>query len=179
MYKLEIPEREGLNLKTNEFINVKACTLHLEHSLLTISKWESKWHKPFLSGETHSEEESLSYFKCMCLDKDVDPNVWYLLTPLEKSGILRYIDDPMSGTTFRKEPNAEGNDEIMSSELMYYYMAQNQIPFSCEKWHLNRLLTLLRICGIKNKVNDKPKSSQSQLLNKYASMHAARKKAKK
>lgn len=179
MYLLEIPEREGFDVKLNQFINTKACTLHLEHSLISISKWEEKWHKPFLNGESHTEQETLSYFSCMSLDKDVDPNIWFLLTPAEKMGILKYIEDPMSGTTFGKQDDQDGEHEIMSSELIYYYMSQNQIPFSCEKWHLNRLLTLLKICGIKNKVHDKPKASQSQLLNKYAAIHAAKKRAKK
>ena len=94
---------------------------------------------------------------------------------------MEYTEDPITGTTFGPDNNPNNNEEPekMSSELIYFYMAANKIPFSCEKWNLNRLLTLLKICGIKNQVNDKPKASQSQLLDKYASMHAAKKRAKK
>ena len=182
MFELElpIPEREGLNEKTREFIHVNECTLVLMHSLISISKWESKWHKPFLDGSAHSLVEIQDYARCMCInEKNIDPLVFSLLRPTEILRIKKYIDDPMSGTTFGQD-DGEENHEIMSSELLYYYMIANEIPIECEKWHLNRLLALLRICGIKNKVNDpnKPKKSQSELLTKYANMHAARKKAK-
>lgn len=180
MLTLEIPELEGCNEKTREFVSTKACTLHLEHSLIALSKWESKWHKIFLDGEPKPEKEMRDYLKCMCLDKDVDPVIWDLLPMNKVAEVFEYIDDPMTGTRFRKnDENEEPSRELMSSELMYYYMFSNSIPKECEKWHLNRLLTLLRIFGEKNKVSDKPKASQSQLLNKYASRHAARKKAKK
>ena len=180
MLTLEIPEREGLNEATREFIYVKKCTLLMEHSLIAISKWESKWHKPFLDGEAHKLNEIQDYARCMCLnEKSVDPMVFKLLRPTEIMKIKNYIDDPMTGTTFGPSDD-EKNTETMSSELIYYYMIANEVPFECEKWHLNRLLTLLRICGIKNKINDpsRPKRSQSELLTKYANMHAAR-KAKK
>lgn len=179
MLTLEIPELEGCNEKTREFVNTKACTLHLEHSLIALSKWESKWHKIFLDGEPKPEKEMRDYLRCMCLDKDVDPAIWDLLPMNKVAEVFEYIDDPMTGTRFRKSDDEEPSRELMSSELMYYYMFSNSIPKECEKWHLNRLLTLLRIFGEKNKVHDKPKASQSQLMNKYASMHAARKKAKK
>lgn len=182
MLKLSIDDREGFNEKTGEFINVKACTLRLEHSLIAISKWEAKWHKPFLDGEKHSIKETRDYIQCMSLDPNVDPNVFFLLNGQEIKQILAYIDDPMSGTTFGKTDDEDPNHEIMSSELMYYYMLANDIPFECEKWHVNRLLTLLKICGIKNKAamgNGKNKTSKSQLLQKYASMHQANKARKK
>lgn len=180
MYTLIIDDREGFDERTQQFINVKACTLHLEHSLIAISKWESKWHKPFLDGERRTDAEIRDYARCMCMDKNVDDNVWSLLTPVDLIGIMKYTEDSHSGTTFgASDNNDDGHHEIMSSELIYYYMSVSKIPFSCEKWNLNRLLILLKICGIKNNPKDKPKASQSQLLNKYASMHAARKKAKK
>lgn len=180
MHRLYVPEREGLNQKTNEFITTKPCILRLEHSLIAISKWESKWHKPFLSGEKHTTAEMRDYVRCMCLDSNVDENVFKVLNAKEIMEILEYIDDPMTGTTFGKQDDEEQNHEIMSSELLYYYMLANDVPFECEKWHINRLLTLLKICGIKNKAMDtKPKHSKSELLQKYAAIHAAKKKAKK
>lgn len=181
MYTLEVTDREGYNNATNEFINVKQCTLRLEHSLIAISKWESKTHRRFLDGEVKNLEDIRFYAECMCIEKNVDPNLWKLLTVNELKAIVEYTEDPMTGTTFGPDNNQNNNEEPekMSSELIYFYMAANKIPFSCEKWNLNRLLTLLKICGIKNQVNDKPKASQSQLLDKYASMHAAKKRAKK
>ena len=180
MLKLEISQREGFNERTMEFIEVKACTLHLEHSLIAISKWESKWHKPFLNGDKHTTAEIKDYVRCMCLDPNVDPMVFQLLNYQEMKQITDYIDDPMTGTTFGKEDNKEENHEIMSSELLYYYMIANEVPFECQKWHINRLLVLLKICGIKAKQMDgKPKKSQRQLLEEYSAKHQARKKAKK
>lgn len=178
MLKLEISQREGFNERTMEFIEVKACTLHLEHSLIAISKWESKWHKPFLNGEKHSVAEIKDYVRCMCLDNNIDPMTFQLLTPKEMDQIMSYVDDPMTGTTFGKTDNGEENHEIMSSELLYYYMVANQVPFECQKWHINRLLVLLKICGIKAQAaggGGKPKMSKHQLLEKYAGIHAANK----
>lgn len=178
MLKLEIPDREGFNERTMEFVEIKGCTLHLEHSLIAISKWESKWHKPFLSKEKHSIVEIKDYVRCMCLDSNIDEKVFQFLTQRDLNIIMEYIDDPMSGTTFGKQDDNEENKEIMSSELLYYYMVANEIPFECQKWHINRLLTLLRICGIKNSVNTKPKHSKNQLLEKYAAIHQANKRKK-
>lgn len=178
MLKLEIADREGFNEKTMEFVEIKGCTLHLEHSLIAISKWESKWHKPFLNGDKHSMAEIRDYIRCMCIDNNVDENVFRMLTIKDINKVMDYIDDPMSGTTFGKSENDQKNDEIMSSELMYYYMVANEIPFECQKWHINRLLTLLRICGIKNSAATKPKHSKNQLLEKYAAIHQANKRRK-
>lgn len=178
MLILEVPALEGLDEKTRQFVNTKECTLHLEHSLIAVSKWESKWHKIFLDGESKPENEMRDYLRCMCLDKDVDQNIWQLMPNNKIYEVFAYIEDPMTGTRIRDDSNAEPSRELMSSELMYYYMFSNSIPKECEKWHLNRLLTLLKVFGAKNKVGDKPKTSQSQLLNKYAAMHAAKKKAK-
>ena len=180
MLTLEVLPKLGVNNSTMELVEVKACTLHLEHSLLAISKWEAKHHKIFLGDEKRTMPELKSYAKCMCLDKNVDDAVFSTLSPKEFEQILAYIEDPMTATTFGPSDDDNVKDtETMSSELLYYYMFRNDIPISCEKWHINRLLTLLRICGIKDKVSGKPKKSQSQLLQKYAAMHAARKKAKK
>ena len=176
MLTLEIPKLEGCNEKTREFIEVQPCTIHLEHSLIALSKWESKWHKIFLDGEPKPENEMRDYLRCMCLDKDVDQNLWSLLPTDKIMEAFNYIEDPMTATTFGAQNDQEQSRELMSSELMYYYMFSNSVPKECEKWHLNRLLTLLRVFGAKNKVQDKPKTSQGQLLNKYASMHAANKK---
>ena len=180
MLVLNVAAHEGLNEQTNEFVYTDACELHLEHSLIAISKWESKHHKIFLDGEHKSDFEIRDYARCMCLDKNIDQKVWALLSPRDIMRIMEYIDDPMSGTTFgHDDSNNDGHSEKLSSELIYYYMTAHKVPFSCEKWHLNRLLILLKICGIKNNPDSKPKATQSQLLNKYASIHAAKKKARK
>lgn len=180
MLTLDVSPKLGINNSTMEIIDVKACTLHLEHSLLAISKWEAKHHKIFLGDEKRTIPELKSYAKCMCLDKNIDDAVFSTLGPKEFEKILAYIEDPMTATTFGGQNDEDKEaEEKMSSELLYYYMFRNDIPIACEKWHINRLLTLLRICGVKDNTGNKPKKSQSQLLQKYASMHAARKKAKK
>lgn len=173
MLRLDISGGELYDQSTNEFFNAKPQILTLEHSLISLSKWESKYHKPFLhSDKTNSE--LLDYIKCMTLNQNVDPVVYKFLTQDHITKINDYIADPMTATTFSEDPTQKKNREIVTSELIYYWMISYQIPVEFEKWHLNRLITLIRVCGIKNQPPSKKKSSQRDLAAKYAAMNKQR-----
>lgn len=144
------------------FIDVKGRGITLEHSLVSISKWESKWHKPFLAKTEKTPAELTDYFRCMTIEKNVDPYLYSFLTNDQIKEIMDYIDNPMTATSFRDEKKSRSNSEIITSELIYYWMVAYNIPFQCEKWHLNRLLTLIRICNIKNE--DPKKMSKSEVM---------------
>lgn len=131
----------------------KDMELSLEHSLVSLSKWESKWCKPFLSPEEKTQEELLDYVRCMILEKDISDDVVYALTPNDIKEINDYIAKDQTGTTFPKEKSMEPqSNELMTSELIYYYLAQIQAPYiPTETWHLSRVLTLIRIAAFKSK----------------------------
>ena len=184
MLTIIVPPSELFDEKTSKFIPVKGTTLQLEHSLVSISKWEAKWHKIFCDDSVKkSPEETLDYIRCMTLTQNVDPLVYYVLTEDCVKKINDYIADPMTATKFNEEQlkkmsvGKPRHDEKMSSELIYYWMVAAQIPFECQKWHLNRLLTLIRICGIKNE--PPKKMSKSDLNAKYRNTNAARRAAHK
>lgn len=175
MLQVTIPANEGYNEATNEFITIKKQELVLEHSLVSISKWESKWNKPFLGKEQKTEEEVLDYIRCMTLTQNVDPNVYKLLPNDIIQQITKYIEAPMTATWFHEDKNKPSSHETITSELIYYWMIALNIPFECQKWHLNRLLTLIRVCNIKN--TPPSKMSKSELMARNRSLNAARKKA--
>ena len=159
--------------KTGEFIDSVTTTIRLEHSLVSLSKWESKWHKPFLHTEK-TDEEIMDYIKCMTLTQNVPDDIYNKLSSKNIQEIKDYIDNPMTATTFSENRNQKKSREIVTSELIYYWMVAYQIPFECQKWHLNRLITLTRICGIKNQPPSKNKTSQRELANRYAAMNRQR-----
>lgn len=175
MLQIDIPAGEFFDDKRNEFIYTKPVSLTLEHSLVSLSKWESKWCKPFLVKEKKSTEEILDYIKCMTLTQNVDPNIYLSLTSDNVEKITKYIDHPHSATIIHDDPNAPRSRETVTSELIYYWMIEFRIPFECQKWHLNRLLTLIRVCNIKNK--PPKKMSQSQIMSRNTALNAARRKA--
>ena len=176
---ITIPEREFYDEKTGRFITTKKTTVIMEHSLLSISKWESKWHKPYLTKEKKTEEESLDYLRCMCISKDgreVNPNIFRALTPKQSKEIADYISDPMTGTTIRRRENMPQSREMITNELVYFWMSNFGIPFDpCEKWHFNRLMTLIEIASIKNNPDKKKRGdfgrSQAQ---ERAALNASR-----
>ena len=154
MLTIITPERELFDEATNSFITIPKTELRLEHSLISLSRWESKWKKPFLGNdpeEQHSKQEILDYIACMSIDKTVDPRSIEWLDVESYKKILEYISDSHSATkVYDRRPQRPGRKkETMTSELIYYYMIYYGIPFSCEKWHLSRLLMLIRVCGIK------------------------------
>ena len=167
MITIHIPERELYDETNEEFIEVKDITLELEHSLISVSKWESKWKKPYVSEEKKSTEEVIDYIRCMTINKNVDPNVYKAIPADELKKIVDYINDPMTATVFydngRKPPR---NSEFVTSELIYYWMSAYNIPFTCEKWNFNRLMALIRIAGEKNSEPEKMSPDAIRAQNK-------------
>lgn len=167
-----IPGKDFYDQKTNRFITIKTQKLSLEHSLLSISKWEARWHKPYLSRDEKSEEENLDYIRCMCLTEPSDPNVFLGLTRQNVKDIADYISNPMTATTFNNR-DKKPSREIITSELIYFWMANFRIPFDpCQKWHLNRLMTLIEIASIKNQ--PAKKMSTRDILKQNSALNAAR-----
>lgn len=175
MLKVTIPASEDYDPIHNLFIQHKEQTLTLEHSLVSLSKWEQKFKKPFLSTDSKTTEETLAYIKYMTITPNVPDEIYYRLPGSVMSQINDYISDPATATTFSDRSGKKTNKEIITAELIYYWMIALNIPFECQKWHLNRLLTLIRVCGIKN--NPDKKMSKNELLSQNRSLNAARRKA--
>ena len=167
-----LPER--WDEEKEEFVEAKTTTLQLEHSLVSLSKWESKWCKPFITSKEKTIEETIDYIKCMTVTQNVNPEVYSKLSKKNIEEIYRYIEAPMTATTFSKENNSKANREITTSELIYYWMFSLNIPLECQKWHLNRLLTLIRVFNVKNQ--PPKKMSKRQTTSNYAALNAARRK---
>ena len=176
MLKITIPDIELYDEKKEEFINLKGQTLCLEHSLVSISKWESKWKKSFLSidNKTMSDEEMEDYIRFMTLTQNVNPEIYKYIPNSELEKIQNYIDDPMTATTFRDNKRSGPSRKIITAEEIYYQMIALQIPFECQKWHINRLLTLIRVC---NELNNQKKMGKNDILRQNKSLNAARRKA--
>lgn len=172
MLEIIVPETELWDEARQEFISIDRTTLKLEHSLVSLSKWESKWQKPFLVKDPKTNEEMFDYIRCMCLNKVVDPKIFNALTPDNINAINKYISNPMTATTVNKDKKNGINREIVTSELIYYWMIALNIPFECQKWHLNRLLTLIEVCNVKNA--PPKKYSKRELMSRNAALNKAR-----
>lgn len=165
MLEITIPGAELWDEENQQFIYIKEQTLRLEHSLVSLSKWESKWCKPFLSKSDKTLEETIDYIKCMTLTQNVDPIVYSCLTQDNITKINEYIQAPMTATTFMEDKNGRPSRETVTSELVYYWMIALQIPVEFQKWHLNRLLTLIRVCNVKNQPPKKMTKAERSKLN--------------
>lgn len=164
MLRITIPSTEFYDEERNLFIKKPAQTLELEHSLVSISTWESKWKKPFLSNNHMTHEESLDYIRCMTLTPNVPEDVYLYLTSENMDQINAYIDDRMSATTVthRKKKNSlRRRGQIVTSELVYYWMIGLQIPMECQYWHFNRLMMLIDVC---NTQQNPEKMSKREIL---------------
>ena len=147
MITIVVPEQEYYDSGTNKFYTIKSKTLQLEHSLISISKWEAKWKKPFLSKEKMTTEQFLDYIYFMTITPSVDPEIFKFLGRENYNKIADYINDPMTATWFNEDKNKPSprRRETVTSELVYYWMIALNIPLECEKWHFNRLMTLIKI----------------------------------
>ena len=174
MLTIVIPEMEFWDEINEEFIYPKGQTLQLEHSLVSLSKWESKWHKPFLYTKEKTEEETLDYIRCMTITQNVDPDVYNRLTNDNIRQINEYIENPMTATTFTDEKNSKSSKEIITAEIIYYWMVSLNIPQEYQKWHLNRLITLIRVCNVKN--TPPKKRSMRDVMNRNRALNEARRK---
>lgn len=173
MLRITIPAVEQWDEENMEFISSKETTLQLEHSLVSLSKWESKWQKPFYSNTQRTMDEIIDYVKCMTITKNVADEVYRNLTTENVNEISAYIENPMTATTFSDKNTKKGSNEQITAEIIYYWMVSLQIPMECEKWHLNRLITLIRVCSIKNA--PPKKMSKRDIMSRNRSLNAARK----
>ena len=174
MLQITIPAMEQFDDEKEEFISTKEQTLLLEHSLVSLSKWESKWCKPFFTKEEKSYEETIDYIRCMTITQNVKPEVYYGVTSENIDDVLKYINAPMTATTFTNRKKMSSNREQITSELIYYWMIAFNVPFECQKWHLNRLITLIEVCETKN--SPPKKMSNGELMNHNRALNAANRK---
>lgn len=174
MLRIIIPAEEFWDEVKEEFIYGKEQPLQLEHSLVSLSKWESKWGKAFFGRQNKTEEEILDYVKCMTLTQNVNPDVYRRLTAANYDAINTYIEAPMTATFFSEDSLPKSSREIVTAELIYYWMITFNIPVEFQKWHLNKLLTLIRVCNIKN--SPPRRRSTREIMRRNAALNAARRK---
>lgn len=173
MLQITVLSQELYDEANNKFIEVEGGVLYLEHSLTSVSEWESIYHKPFLSNDNRTYEETLTYIKCMTLNRsDVKDSIYNGLTKENLNSILVYINDSKTATWFSND-SKRPSKKIITSEVIYYEMIAAGIPFECEKWHLNRLMTLIRVCGEKMNPNKK-KMSKSEILERNRRLNEER-----
>jgi hypothetical protein len=174
MLKITVPAQELWDEEKQEFLYSRAYELQLEHSLVSLSKWEAKYGRAFLSKKEMTFEETLYYIKCMTITQNVNEEAYEHLTTANISQINKYIESPMTATYFSEQKDGKKNGETVTAELIYYWMIALNIPLDCQKWHLNRLLTLIRVCNIKNQ--PPKKRSRKELLARNAALNEARRK---
>lgn len=186
MLKIVVPKGEFYDELTEQFVYTKETTLQLEHSLVSVSKWEATWKKPFIvydqTQQNMTQEMVMDYIKQMTVTQNVDPNVYFALTQNNLKEIIEYIQDQKTATWFGKKPQAGKRDtRPLTSERIYYFMVHYNIPFECQKWHLSRLLTLIRVCqeeeAAENKANKS--SPREAALARHQAMAARRAKSAK
>lgn len=173
--KIVVEEAHFYNEATEEFIDTPKTTLILEHSLISISKWEAKWHKAYLDeNRTKTFEEALDYIKCMCITNNVNDNVFLALTENNIKDITEYLNDPMTATTINSYDDSSSKD-VVTSELIYYWMDCYKINWEAQKWPLNRLIMLIRVHQVKS---EKPKKmTPAQIMKRNAELNAKRRAA--
>ena len=171
MLTIIVPGAELFDETLQEFITTEDFTLHLEHSLVSMSKWEQTFEKPFLGKNPKSTAEVIGYIKCMTLSPDVPAEVYVRLSSENYEAVNSYINAKMTATWF-SEDNRPPSREVITSELVYYWMIALQIPFECETWHLNRLFTLIKVTNMKQQTGKK--MSQAQVLRQQAELNERR-----
>lgn len=175
MLNITIPGAEAWDEATQEFCYTNEVSISLEHSLVSLSKWESKWNKPFLVEKTKTDEEILDYIKCMTLTPNVSDDAYNYLSEKNIKDVQAYIEAPMTATTISDtKTKGKSSYEVPTSELIYYWMIASNIPFECQHWHLNRLLTLIKVCAVKSQPSKK--MSKREIMSRNAAINAARKK---
>ena len=172
MLKLIIAGGEFFDEANSEFVPREGVVLELEHSLVSLSKWESTWEKPFLGNEKKTLAETIGYIQAMTLTPDVPPEVYTRLTDAHFEQVNKYIEAKMTATWFR-DKSGPPSREIITTELIYYWMVTLNIPFECENWHLNRLFTLIKVCNQKN--SPPKKMSKRELAQRNRELNAQRK----
>lgn len=172
MLEILVPGVELYDDVNERFLDSKPQVLHLEHSLISVSKWESKWNVPFISDKPRTEEQVIDYIRCMTLTQNVPPDVYYRLTQENINDVATYINLSMTATTFSNKEKPGQKRPVITSEVIYSWMFALQIPMECQKWHLNRLLTLINVCRIGQE--PKKKMSKAEILRQNRELNAAR-----
>lgn len=171
MLTIVIEEQDGFDESLNKFVKQPRVKLSLEHSLVSLAKWESRYHKAFLSRDDKSIEETLYYIKCMTITQNVDDKVYGRIDQSIINKVTTYIENPMTAMKFPKK-EGPGSREIVTADIIYYWMVSFNIPLECQKWHLNRLLALIKVCSIRNQ--PPKKMSRSELLRRQKELNAQR-----
>jgi len=175
MLTIIVPSVEYYDEIKEEFVPVtKEQTLKLEHSLLSLYEWESKWNKAWYSRQEKTVDETTDYIRCMTLNQDVDPKVYDNLSTDNINQVKKYLEAPLTAIHFPKDKLGGSNNETITNELIYYWMVALNIPFTCEKWHLNHLFNLVRVCNLKAK--PPKKGNQRDSMSRNAALNAARRK---
>lgn len=185
MLQIEIPDTELFDENSQTFSTIKGRVLNLEHSLISLAKWESRWNKPFLvefspDKEDLSQEKVIDYIRCMTIDKSVDDAIYNAITPTIFDQVVDYINLPMTATWFKEDKNngmSRIGRDIVTAEILYSAMIELKIPFECQKWHLNRLVTLIRVRSIREEEAANPKKlKKGEILSRNRSLNEARRK---
>ena len=175
MLQIKIPLTfEGWDEEKQEFVEPEYFILDLEHSLVSLSKWESKWCKSFLSKREKTHEETIDYIKCMTLTENVPDDIYLRMTKANFDEITKYIEAPMTATRVPEQPKSSASKDTVTSELIYYWMISLQIPVQFETWHLNRLIALIQVCNFKNQ--PPKKMSKRDIMSRNQALNAARRK---
>ena len=181
MLRVVIPAAEIWIESTQRFIDYKEQVLQLEHSLVSLSKWEAKWRKPFFGNTQMTDEETLDYIRCMTITQNVSPDVYSRIPDSVIDEVNAYIEAPMTATFFAEDPlnpgRKGGNPDIITAEIIYYWMIIHNIPPEYRKWHLNSLLALIRVCAEKNAPPEKV--SEQEIAARQAAVNRARRKQAK
>lgn len=176
MITITVGTDEAFDEEKQEFVEIGGFTLEFEHSLVSLSKWESKHEKPFLSKNDKTDEETLAYVEDMLLTKNPPENWVRMLSNKNVELLSWYINSNQTATTIHDRPGKSSSQETITSELIYYWMVSATIPFECQYWHLNRLITLIRVCGLKNQDPSKNKMSKSEIAARNRELNAQRRK---
>lgn len=172
MLRISVPETELYDDQRREFVTIASTELVLEHSLVSISKWEARWGVPFLDTKNKTSEQTLDYIRSMTVGDEPDPIVYSLLKARDLEAVTEYIASPMTATTVRELKQSANNGVVVTSELIYYWMIAMSIPFECQHWHLNRLITLIRVCQAKS--GDQKKMSSKEIAEQNRKLNAQR-----
>lgn len=126
----------------------KVVRLQFEHSLRSLSKWESKNKIAFLAGREKTPAQMVDYYRCMLLSPE-DPDLVYLLDPSQMEELTNYINENQTASSVPNEGPTQYNPETTTSELVYFWMTALKINWEAQDWHFSRLMMLVQITSYK------------------------------